>query len=86
MRRSNVKYCYPGYRYCGPKCSGPGKPTNPVDHCCMLHDRCYEKTGNLKLCDQAFEQCLKPYKNSSTSMGRNAIFFSNVIKFKSRFY
>ena len=86
MRRSKLNTCYPAYRYCGPKCSGPGNPTNPVDRCCLSHDRCYERFGNTKYCDDIFQQCLRPYKNPYTRMGRNANLFSNFITLKNRFY
>ncbi|HWL11412.1 MAG TPA: Parvovirus coat protein VP1-like protein, partial [Ureibacillus sp.] len=36
--RMGFGFCLPGYRYCGPGCSGPGSPTNPVDACCKFHD------------------------------------------------
>ena len=86
MRRSKIQFCYPGYRYCGPNCSGPGKPTNPVDYCCMLHDRCYKRMGNSKFCDDSFQQCLRAHQNPNTRIGRNANLFSNVINLKNRFY
>lgn len=42
-------FCYPGYRYCGPGCSGPGAPTNPVDACCKYHDECYRYCGDKNI-------------------------------------
>lgn len=86
MRRSNLQFCYPGYRYCGPNCSGPGKPTNPVDRCCFLHDRCYERYGRSKYCDDLFQHCLRPHKNSHTRMGRNANLFSNIMNLRNSFF
>ncbi|MGP4071857.1 hypothetical protein ACTWQB_04820 [Piscibacillus sp. B03] len=38
-----LKFCYLGYRYCGPGCKGPGKPINRVDVACRQHDACYER-------------------------------------------
>lgn len=78
-------FCYPGYRYCGPGCSGPGKPTNAVDACCKLHDECYSKYGRTKQCDEIFQKCLLPEMNSRSRMGRNAKLFANVFKIKNTF-
>ncbi|CAM5201576.1 hypothetical protein UACE39S_00007 [Ureibacillus acetophenoni] len=78
-RRSIFGFCYPGYRYCGPGCSGPGLPTNPVDACCKLHDECYVKYGRSKYCDEQFYQCLAPYYSSNSKLGRDARLFSRAI-------
>ncbi|MFJ7736682.1 Parvovirus coat protein VP1-like protein [Lysinibacillus sp. NPDC097287] len=79
-------FCYPGYRYCGPGCSGPGRPTNPVDSCCKLHDECYSKYGRSKYCDDMFQNCLLPKMNSSNKMGREAKLFYNVINWRNNFF
>ncbi|MEK3796788.1 Parvovirus coat protein VP1-like protein [Peribacillus sp. FSL H8-0477] len=78
-RRSNQGFCVPGYRWCGPGCSGPGAPTNAVDSCCMLHDKCYERFGPTRQCDQQFLNCMRPKINPRTKMGRDADLFSRVI-------
>lgn len=84
MARINFGFCYPGYRYCGPGCSGPGAPTNEVDACCMYHDLCYLQYGraNHKYCDELFQQCLYPYINPYSKMGRDARVFSRTINLK----
>ncbi|WP_325058505.1 hypothetical protein [Lentibacillus cibarius] len=36
------RFCiFPGYKYCGPGCSGPEQPINAVDAACQVHDICY---------------------------------------------
>jgi len=50
-RQRKLGFCYPGYKYCGPGCSGPGAPTNAVDACCKQHDECYARYGSTKHCD-----------------------------------
>lgn len=74
--------CYPGYRYCGPGCSGPGAPVNEVDECCRQHDFCYQMGYPKGYCDELFHHCLYPYMNPHTKMGREAKFFSNMIKMR----
>lgn len=85
MRRPTIGFCYPGYRYCGPGCTGPGVPVNAVDACCQSHDECYALTGRTKHCDDIFQQCLNQYKNSSTKMGKDANLFSKAINIKNFF-
>lgn len=86
-RRRNLGICYPGYRYCGPGCSGPGAPTNPVDVCCMYHDYCYQMYGHSRYCDEMFQQCLAPYKHPYYGkMASNARLFSGAIRFKNLFF
>ncbi|MFJ7954535.1 Parvovirus coat protein VP1-like protein [Lysinibacillus sp. NPDC096418] len=85
-RRRRRGFCYPGYRYCGPGCSGPGQPINPVDNCCRLHDECYAKYGRSKYCDEMFQKCLLPKMNPSSKMGRDAKLFYNVIKWRNNFF
>lgn len=82
--RSMFGFCFPGYRYCGPGCSGPGAPTNPVDACCQMHDLCYSIYGRSYYCDELFHRCLSPYMNPNDRMGRNAILFSRTINLKNR--
>ena len=85
MRRPNIGFCYPGYRYCGPGCSGPGAPVNEVDKCCQYHDHCYAQRHGKQYCDAIFLQCLNSYKNPSTKMGRDANLFSRAIILKNYF-
>ena len=85
MRRPKRGFCYPGYRYCGPGCSGPGAPVNAVDKCCQDHDACYQKNWPKKYCDERFQHCLNLYKNSPTKMGRDARLFSRAIHLKNFF-
>lgn len=87
QKRPPFGFCYPGYRYCGPGCTGPGAPTNPVDACCQMHDRCYALYGyKSQYCDDLFHYCLQPYMNPNDRMGRNAILFSRAINLKSRLF
>lgn len=85
-RNRKVGLCMPGYNWCGPGCSGPGRPTNPVDYCCMQHDLCYKKYGPTRYCDYMFRNCLRPYTYQRTRMGRDARLFSSVIGIKSLFF
>ncbi|MCM3723001.1 Parvovirus coat protein VP1-like protein [Solibacillus isronensis] len=82
MRRPATGFCFPGYRYCGPGCTGPGAPTNAVDNCCLNHDACYAYGYDKRYCDAIFQQCLNQYKNPSTKMGRDANLFSRAIRLK----
>lgn len=87
MRSSKFGFCYPGYRYCGPWCSGPGKPINPVDNCCMAHDMCYaSRKYHKKYCDEIFQNCLVNYMNPYTKMGKEAKLFSKLIHTKNFFF
>lgn len=87
-RRHRLGICYPGYRYCGPGCTGPGAPINPVDACCKFHDECYLKYGprGRRYCDELFQYCLEPYKNSYSKMSKDARFFSKAINMKNFFF
>lgn len=84
--RRGFGFCMPGYRYCGPGCSGPGAPTNAVDSCCYMHDRCYEMNGDKLFCDQQFQQCLAPKMNPYTKEGKDAALFSKAIRLKNFFF
>jgi len=77
--------CIPGYRWCGPGCSGPGAPTNSVDACCMSHDACYRRFGPSRHCDQIFINCLQSKINPYTNQGRDAALFANVMKLRQAF-
>lgn len=84
--RRKLGYCYPGYSYCGPGCTGPGKPTNEVDACCKLHDECYARHGRTLGCDEFFYACLSPKINNFSKVGREAALFTNVIKLRNNFF
>ncbi|WP_083443655.1 Parvovirus coat protein VP1-like protein [Ornithinibacillus contaminans] len=78
--------CLPGYRYCGPGCSGPGAPTNPLDHYCMQHDECYRRPpGSRRSCDELFLRNLQPYLYRRDRLGRDARLMYRVISLKSGF-
>ncbi|MGM9950871.1 MAG: Parvovirus coat protein VP1-like protein [Lysinibacillus sp.] len=79
-------FCIPGYRYCGPGCSGPGAPTNAVDACCYMHDMCYLHHGDKMYCDQQFQRCLAPKINPYSKEGKDAAFFSRMIGLKQFFF
>ncbi|MEK5231354.1 Parvovirus coat protein VP1-like protein [Lysinibacillus sp. FSL K6-0232] len=79
-------FCYPGYRYCGPGCSGPGMPTNAVDACCQQHDECYARYGRSRYCDQLFQQCLRPFMNTPHKIAKDARLFHKVFELRNRFF
>lgn len=85
FRRRKFGLCYPGYRWCGPGCSGPGHPVNAVDACCKGHDECYRRYGRSKYCDQWLLRCLYPKINPYTKMGRDARVIYNIMKLYSAF-
>jgi len=84
--RNRIGFCYPGYRYCGPGCNGPGAPTNAVDSCCLKHDECYRKYGRSRYCDELFHQCLSPYYNKQNKLGRDARLFSRTVNLANFFF
>jgi hypothetical protein len=85
-RRNSLSLCiFPGYRWCGPGCSGPGAPINDVDACCMRHDRCLDRGISPRRCDEEFIDCLKFKRNRHTQKGRNAALMYNFMKVKSAF-
>ena len=58
-KNNRSPFCiFPGYRWCGPGCSGPGKPINDVDACCKAHDRCLKRHSQC-YCDRKFLECLR---------------------------
>lgn len=68
-----LSWCiFPGYKWCGPGCSGPGAPINDVDAACKAHDECYAKFGLSCKCDRKFLQDLRPKVNNHTKKGRRA--------------
>lgn len=63
MRRRRLfpSFCiFPGYKNCGPVCSGPGAPINDVDAACKAHNECYRLYGPSCRCDQEFLNRLQP--------------------------
>ncbi|RWZ52168.1 phospholipase [Halobacillus fulvus] len=84
--RFRPRFClFPGYKYCGPGCSGPGVPLNAVDAACKEHDECYAYYGNYCECDLAFIEKLKHLQNPYTTEGRHARLMYNYMKFQ-RFF
>ncbi|MFS0672571.1 Parvovirus coat protein VP1-like protein [Ornithinibacillus sp. 179-J 7C1 HS] len=77
--------CLPGYRYCGPRCSGPGTPTNQLDYFCMQHDICYRNPVSRRVCDDVFLRQLQPYLHRRDKLGRDARLMYRVISFKMSF-
>ncbi|WP_409305813.1 phospholipase [Peribacillus sp. SCS-155] len=75
---------FPGYKWCGPGCSGPGAPVNDVDDCCRKHDLCLSKGTSRCRCDREFLACLRPKINRNTQKGRNAGLMYNVIQLTTR--
>lgn len=60
---------FPGYKWCGPGCSGPDKPINDVDACCKAHDECLAMGGSQCKCDKEFHNCLRPKVNFYSKKG-----------------
>ncbi|QKY71499.1 phospholipase [Lentibacillus sp. CBA3610] len=75
----------PGYRYCGPGCSGPGEPVNAVDAACQAHDVCLERGGSACFCDHEFLQRLRPLINPYTAEGRHARTIHHAMRIAARF-
>lgn len=63
---------FPGYRWCGPGCNGPGAPINDIDAACKKHDLCYKRYRNQCECDRAFLRSLRAKINPNTEKGRKA--------------
>ncbi|KKE80321.1 phospholipase [Oceanobacillus caeni] len=83
-RNRGIRFCvFPGYRWCGPGCSGPGAPINDVDAICKAHDECYRRNGNRHACDQVFLRRLEPKINPYTQKGRQARTLYHLMKVKS---
>ncbi|WP_325063406.1 Parvovirus coat protein VP1-like protein [Gracilibacillus salitolerans] len=79
---SNQMPCLPGYRYCGPGCSGPGSPLNTLDVLCMKDDDCYRRHGSNKYCDELFMKRLQPYIHRRDKIGRDTSLMYRVISLK----
>ncbi|WP_308201945.1 phospholipase [Priestia megaterium] len=73
---------FPGYKWCGPGCSGPGCPVNDVDCCCKYHDLCYEDYGSCRSCDEQFLDCLCSKANPYSLKGRQAYAMYTYMRLK----
>lgn len=76
---------FPGYRWCGPGCNGPGYPTNAVDACCMRHDLCLQQGRDRCYCDYMFLECLRPYLDGPYPENRHARLMYHTIRLKTKF-
>ena len=78
---------FPGYRWCGPGCSGPGDPINKVDQACKEHDECYSLHSNSSRCecDIDFMRKLDAYRNPHTEEGRRASAMYHYMRVQSFF-
>lgn len=91
MPRRNIRrqrnFCmFPGYRWCGPGCSGPGAPVNAVDAACKAHDECYRRKGiSHRVCDQQFMNRLQPFLQQRTEEGRHARQLYSLMRLKMLF-
>lgn len=80
------RFCiFPGYKWCGPGCSGPGAPVNRVDAACKAHDECYQFYGDKCYCDQVFLEQLLPLMNPYTLEGRHATIIYRYMKLQTFF-
>jgi hypothetical protein len=84
-KRSKGICIFPGYRYCGPGCSGPGSPINAVDAACKFHDECYSRYGPSCECDRLFMDRLRRRMNQDTPEGRHARIMYRFMKLKTVF-
>jgi hypothetical protein len=51
----------------------------------MDHDRCYEMTGNQRMCDEMFINRTRRLINQPGKMGRDAAIMRGLIQLKSMF-
>ncbi|WP_164670498.1 phospholipase [Virgibacillus doumboii] len=85
-RNRGTRFCiFPGYKYCGPGCSGPGAPIDDLDAACKAHDDCYRRFGPSCECDQLFLQRIGPMINPHTKKGRKARLMYNYMKMQTFF-
>ncbi|WP_322421758.1 phospholipase [Jeotgalibacillus haloalkalitolerans] len=85
-RCRRIRFCvFPGYRWCGPGCSGPGDPINELDAACKAHDECYRDTGNWCVCDADLIQRLSPLQSLHTPEGRQAMIILHYMKMQRKF-
>ncbi len=86
MSRKRSSFCiFPGYRWCGPGCSGPGAPINGVDACCKAHDKCLNSGRSRCSCDREFLHCLRPKVNLHEKEGRVATIIYIYMKIQAGF-
>jgi hypothetical protein len=82
-RNFGWRFCIlPGYKWCGPGCSGPGAPINAVDAACKAHDECLEMCGQCCECDEEFLERLRCEMNPHTQEGRDARLLFKLMKLK----
>ncbi len=85
-RENRPSFCiFPGYKWCGPGCSGPGAPINDVDSCCYKHDLCLKRGNSSCYCDNRFMECLYSKINPRTLKGRRANIMYKFMKVKTAF-
>ncbi|WP_318837478.1 phospholipase [Psychrobacillus glaciei] len=85
-RNRRIRFCvFPGYKWCGPGCSGPGAPINEVDAVCKAHDECYSRGRNPCECDREFLRQLHPKINPYTQEGRHARKLYNYMNLQASF-
>ncbi len=75
---------FPGYKWCGPGCSGPGAPINSVDAACKDHDLCYERYGPSCQCDRMFMRKLRNHIDPDTREGRHAYLMYQYMKLQTK--
>lgn len=84
-RKTRSGFCiFPGYKWCGPGCSGPGKPINAVDACCKAHDECLKFRSRCE-CDRKFLTCLRPKVDLTSEKGRVAALMYTYVKIQTIF-
>ena len=85
-KRNGPRFClFPGYKWCGPGCSGPGPPLNELDAACMMHDKCYDSGRSRCECDREFLHRLYPLINPNSDAGRHARVVANYMRLQTAF-
>ncbi|QTD42989.1 phospholipase [Sporosarcina sp. Te-1] len=85
-RKGMFRFClFSDYNWCGPGCSGPGKPVNEVDAACKAHDQCYQRGGRPCECDREFLRRLRSEIDPATPQGRHARMLYQYMKMQSFF-
>ncbi|RFU64473.1 phospholipase [Peribacillus saganii] len=85
QKRRTSNCIFPGYRWCGPGCSGPGAPLNAVDACCKMHDRCLGQGVPTCRCDSEFMNCLRSRRHKFSDEGKTAAIIYQIMKLKTLF-
>lgn len=84
-KKLGLRFCiFPGYRWCGPGCGGPGRPINDVDAACKAHDRCYKKYGPCCKCDCLLLRSLRKKANTYTKKGRQALLLYEYMRLQTK--